>query len=91
MILIRRVIGNSMFPLFRQGMLVCAIRFIRPRVGDIVIATYGKMEILKRIKAIGADGYFLLGDNAAQSSDSRTYGWFNPQSIKGVVIRKLIR
>lgn len=89
MILIRRIVGMSMWPAFRPGTLVIAWRYREPRAGDVVIATKKGREIIKRIARQGDMGYFLVGDNAEASTDSRVFGWVAPQSIKGVVIGAL--
>lgn len=91
MLFVRRVVGASMLPLFRPGTLVLAWQYKKPKVGDVVVAKRGTLEIIKRVSSITPDGYFLLGDNASASTDSRTYGWFDPVAVKGVVIGRLAR
>jgi type IV secretory pathway protease TraF len=86
MLMIRRVVGASMHPALRQGAIVLGLRWRRPRVGSIVVADMGGREIIKRVAKVGGQGYYLLGDNAGHSTDSRTYGWFSPGSIKSVII-----
>ena len=70
-----------MQPLLRAGALIAAIRLdpATPlRVGDVVVAQRpDRREVLmvKRIRAIDADGaYLLAGDNPAASTDSRHFG-----------------
>jgi nickel-type superoxide dismutase maturation protease len=50
----------------------------RLRIGDVVVARRPdrpQLEIIKRIVSIDATGAFvLIGDNAAQSTDSREFG-----------------
>lgn len=91
MFLIRRITGTSMLPLFRPGTIIFALRFKEPKVGDVVVARHGALEIIKRITKITKEGYFLLGDNARFSSDSRTYGWFEPAAVRGVVVGRFVR
>ena len=91
MIMIRRVIGESMAPSYEPGAVVVGFKPKRPSVGDVVIATYHDIEMIKRVSAVGNQGYFLRGDNAAKSTDSRTYGWFAPGAIKSVVIGSIAR
>ena len=86
MIFVRRVIGKSMLPTYQPGTVLFGWRRKELKVGDIVIAKHKEMEIVKRIARIEEAGYFLEGDNPKQSSDSRTYGIFSRQAIKGVVM-----
>ncbi len=89
--MIRRVEGMSMMPTYRPGAVVVGTRMLKPRIGSVVVAQLRDREILKRVAHIGPDGYYLLGDNPAQSSDSRTYGWFDKSLVKGVVIGSIVR
>jgi phage repressor protein C with HTH and peptisase S24 domain len=91
MLSIRRVVGPSMQPTFQPGTLVLGFRWGRPRRGSIVIAEHNGLELLKRVADVGAKGFYLIGDNQTQSTDSRTYGWFAPQTIKSVVIGSIKR
>jgi signal peptidase I len=84
--MIRRVVGPSMQPTLSQGELVLGLRWRKARVGSIVIADVDGREIIKRVAKIGERGVYLLGDNLAYSTDSRTYGWFAPSAIKSVII-----
>lgn len=87
MIMIRRIVGLSMLPRFKPGRIVLGLKR-RAKVGDAVIARRGPLEVIKRIQATGPQGYFLLGDNPAHSTDSRRWGWFAPHSIKAVVLER---
>jgi phage repressor protein C with HTH and peptisase S24 domain len=75
-----------MLPTYQPGAVLFGWRRRKLKVGDIVIAKHKEIEIVKRITHIESAGYFLKGDNPQQSSDSRTYGIFSRQAIKGVVI-----
>ena len=86
MLLIRRVDGLSMVPAFMHGSIVVAWRFKRPRVGDVVIARHHRIEILKRVSELRVGEVYLLGDNQAQSTDSRQFGWLPLQAIQAVVL-----
>jgi nickel-type superoxide dismutase maturation protease len=80
--------GDSMSPTLSDGDTV----LIDPRavigVGDIVVADHpykSSVTILKRVADMDADGLIsLIGDNEAESTDSRTLG---PVSIKSIVGR----
>lgn len=90
----KRISGASMFPLLKSGDEVLvnhrAYRRKSPTLGDIVLARHPQrpdFPIIKRITALsGDDAYFLSGDNAAESTDSRSFGAIKRQAIIGHVI-----
>ena len=84
--LIRRVIGESMQPTLRPGQLVFAIKSKQYSVNNLVIAKQDSREVLKRIAKINNGQYFLTGDNAQASTDSRQLGTVDAQAILGRVI-----
>ncbi|MEO0947503.1 MAG: nickel-type superoxide dismutase maturation protease [Cyanobacteria bacterium J06641_5] len=83
----------SMLPTLEPGEEVLvdlgAYRQSLPRVGDIVVATPQVRPGLRAIKRVGEvlpDGQiFLLGDNPAESTDSRVFGAVAPKEILGRV------
>lgn len=77
-----------MWPTLRPGSVVLGLRWLRPRVGDVVIARHANLEIIKRVQAISSQGVFLQGDNPEASTDSRRYGWLSFSAIESVVIRR---
>jgi len=92
-----RVAGSSMSPALNMSDQVIASRFAgfvgNFSEGDLVMARVeidGETEIvIKRIADILDDGrYFLLGDNAAISIDSRHFG---PVTNRQIVARILLR
>jgi hypothetical protein len=83
---VRRVVGSSMQPTYGPGAIVLGLRWRRPKVGDVVMADLHGREIVKRVSDVGPLGYYLLGDNAVHSSDSRKHGWFTSRDIKGIII-----
>lgn len=85
MILIRRVSGSSMRPALASGDIVVA-RKITPRVNDIVIARRGGTEVIKRVKRIENDRYYIVGDNQQESTDSRHYGFISKNDILGTIM-----
>ena len=86
MVYIRRVVGRSMLPKIRPGNIVMALKFLRPKVGDVVIVRHDNKELIKRITEMRHDGIYVLGDNPQESSDSRQYGWLPVSAVLGVVL-----
>lgn len=85
--------GKSMNPTLKNGEVVLVDRDAEIAVGDIVVARHPLEqdgEIVKRIERIDARGnYFLVGDNTADSSDSRHFGAVTRKYIKGKVVARL--
>ena len=81
-----------MQPTLRSGSLVIARRLkvgTRLRPGDVVVVRHPEradLEIIKRVHSIDAAGtIFLIGDNPAASSDSRTFGAVTREQIVALV------
>ncbi len=85
-VMLRRVVGHSMWPALAPDDLVVATGLVKPRIGEVVVANVDGREVIKRVAAISDQGYWLLGDNRPQSSDSRDYGYVPAASILGTVI-----
>src|SRR5687767_14622256 len=86
-LLIRRVIGDSMRPVLQPGSIVVAVGLRRPiRSGDVVIVCHGGLEKVKRVLEVHDQHVYLTGDNAAASTDSRTFGWLHVSAIAGRVV-----
>ena len=81
-----------MSPAFRDGDMVLAGSFSyflkNPKVGDLVVLKKEKY-IIKRIKKIDGDRFFVEGDNKKESIDSRSFGWISRKDIVGKVIYKI--
>jgi len=82
MILIRRIVGNSMEPALRHGKIVLAIRRHRYRPSDVVIAVTPQREVIKRIFDIKNNVVYLRGDNANASNSYKVH----LSDIKGRII-----
>jgi type IV secretory pathway protease TraF len=75
-----------MLPTYQPGTIIFGLRLLSPKVGSVVVASLDGLEIIKRVVRMCGEEYFLQGDNAEASSDSRKYGWFPREAIKSVVI-----
>jgi phage repressor protein C with HTH and peptisase S24 domain len=85
-LLVRRVNGNSMAPTLVDGQLVVGRQTRELQAGDVVIIIHNELEKIKRIERHQGDLVYLLGDNPAESTDSRTLGWLPAKSILAKVI-----
>ena len=85
-----KVENVSMEPTIHSGDFVFAVKYFlrKPKEGDIVVLKHPKkeMKLIKRIKKIENEKYFVVGDNPAYSSDSRDFGFVERKEIIGKVI-----
>ena len=89
---IYRVRDRSMEPEFHDGDYVIVNRWPRRfNIGDVVVAEHPRktMLLLKRVQSTAQNGYFLVGDNKGQSTDSRHFGVVRARSVIGKVIAKV--
>ncbi len=101
--LVGYVPSASMEPTLQQGSYVLGIRFYGElEVGDIVIFEHDGKLLVKRIAAVGGDViehagqelhvpngcYYMLGDNSANSYDSRY--WDDPFIPESSIAAKLL-
>jgi signal peptidase I len=88
-----RVEGTSMLPTLRPAdfLAVRALHAAEPRRGQLVVVRLGELEVVKRViaepgeRALGANEFWVEGDNAAASTDSRAAGPVPREAIVGVV------
>lgn len=89
LLLIRRVVGESMAPTLRPAQIIVAsgaVRRLRP--GQVVVVRHGGLEKIKRLARVDQAGgqVFVTGDNREQSTDSRHFGWLPRRAVLAVVI-----
>lgn len=85
-----RIHGDSMWPTLRDGDCVKAETGINPEIGNIVVAKHPwkEIHIVKRVKEILPNGFFLEGDNPDPNGteDSHNFGPIPSSSIIGIII-----
>jgi nickel-type superoxide dismutase maturation protease len=89
-LLVRRTVGKSMEPTIKSGKLLFTSSYSKISEGSVVIIKLDGKEIVKRIKIIDGDKFFVLGDNSEMSTDSRTFGWVNKDNLIGKVVWPII-
>ena len=86
MLMIRRIVGDSMLPGLYPGTLVFGLRWPkRLKVGQVVILRHRGTEKIKRITRLDHRQVFVEGDNPGYSTDSRQFGWLDEPAIRAVV------
>ena len=92
MLLIRRVVGQSMSPNLRHGQLVVGLRWqLKPARGRVIILEHDGREKIKRVASNETTRLYVLGDNPDASTDSRTFGWVPASALRAVVIWPRLR
>ena len=85
-----RIEGDSMLPVLKDGDLVLINPCADLSVGDVVLVRHPfkqSVKIVKRIAEILPDEkYFLVGDNAPESTDSRSFGAVSVKDILGKAV-----
>jgi nickel-type superoxide dismutase maturation protease len=84
-----RVIGPSMEPAARNGDWWLVHRTTRVHPGDVVLLVHpGRPDalVVKRVTRREADGWWVLGDNADASEDSRQFGVVPDGGIVGRLV-----
>lgn len=86
-----KVIGDSMVPTLKNGQQVIVEKlsywFREPMVGEVVILKNSdNMNIIKRITKKDGNSYFVEGDNAKESADSRNFGFIQKKEILGKAV-----
>lgn len=75
-----------MLPALQPGQLVVGRSTRQLKPGDVVIVSHGGLEKIKRIEKQQGDLVYLMGDNMAASTDSRSFGWLPVAAIIAKVV-----
>lgn len=87
-----RIQGNSMLPELKDGDEVLVTPNETYQIGDIIVAQHPfkqSVVLIKRISELDENSVYLIGDNPAESTDSRTLGKIPRKDILGKVIHLL--
>ena len=82
------VAGRSMLPALAPGDRLVVVRRRRIRPGHIVAVgdpRTGRV-LVKRVAALDGGGVTVVGDNLAESTDSRTFGPVSRPAVLGVAV-----
>ena len=92
-----RVDGNSMLPTLKPGedvLLLPVSRMTAIAPGDIVVCFHPQRPALRMVKRVSETFYdggcYVLSDNAAEGSDSRSFGVVDRKLIVGLVTSRLL-
>ena len=91
-----RISGRSMLPALRQNSEVLVDTRKKTKLsiipGDIICVCHPRQKdltLIKRLKKINNAGYFIVGDNVSESTDSRSFGEIPLKSYIGKVVCSL--
>jgi nickel-type superoxide dismutase maturation protease len=81
-----QVQGESMSPTLKPGQYLISWNwFLNLKVGDLVVLKKERLMV-KRAQKLRANEVFVVGDNPAQSTDSRQFGWISKDQILGKIV-----
>ena len=87
LLLIRRIIGDSMVPTLNEHNIVIGSGLFTNLVeNDLVLFHHEGLDKIKRISKIGDNKIFVVGDNNQSSRDSRVFGWIPLSSVQAKII-----
>ena len=76
-----------MAPILKTGKIVVGITTNKNlKKGQVVIFNHSGLEKIKRISDIKDNKLYLLGDNNLSSTDSRSFGWIEVNSVIARVV-----
>ncbi len=87
--MVAKVEGSSMLPVLKAGDLILLLKTQKLKAGQIAIAKRPdrpNLLVIKRVKSVTKNGYWLEGDNDTQSDDSRIFGEVDKNLILGKFI-----
>ena len=88
-----RINGHSMSPFLKDKDLIIAsyipFFFKNPKINDVVVVKYDNKILVKRVKKIKENKYFIKGDNKNDSWDSSSFGLVKKKDILGKFLFKL--
>lgn len=86
-----RIVGLSMEPALRNGEWWLVRRTTHVRAGEVALMVHPRRPdalIVKRLARRDPDGWWVLGDNADASEDSRSFGAVPPDHVVGRVMTR---
>lgn len=89
--MVAKVEGSSMLPQLKSGDLIFILKTKKLKVGQIAISKRPdrpNLIVIKRVKTVTKNGYWLEGDNQIESDDSRIFGEVDKELILGKYIFK---
>lgn len=87
MFLIRKVHGHSMVPTLPPGTVIWGLKWFNTlKIGNVIVFEHDGKEKVKRVKEIEDGRLYVLGDHPEASTDSRTFGLIEVDSVVAKVI-----
>lgn len=86
-----KIEGRSMEPTLKEGEEVVVFRWMKGKVGDLVIFKKNAKTMIKRIHSIEQQRVYVKGDHAAFSTDSDSFGAVERSKILGKVLFKICK
>ena len=89
--MVAKVEGSSMLPRLRPGSLILLLKTQNLKVGQVAIARRPdrpNLLVIKRVKVVTKNGYWLEGDNQSESDDSRIFGEVEKELVLGKFLFK---
>ncbi len=84
-----KIRDESMLPTLKPGDYLFVNKFSKKLFTmDIIVFKHDDKFLVKRIEKIFGDKIFVIGDNTSSSTDSRTLGYIDKNSVVGKVLMK---